>query len=127
MMELIGDGDEIEWKESARWIKFEENVEDGGDRWSKPHVSSLSLHSLFELRSFLANGTVILDVDANNLGEIANLFCDDIIKAGHLSISVCEKVREILLLRHRHQHERKPKKIDRRNYASSKGLLKHFK
>ena len=40
-----------------RWVKFEEDVEEGGNRWSKPHVATLSLHSLFELRSFLLNGT----------------------------------------------------------------------
>lgn len=50
MEELVKDGDEIEWKETARWVKFEEDVEEGGNRWSKPHVATLSLHSLFELR-----------------------------------------------------------------------------
>ena len=34
----------------TRWVKFEEDVEEGGNRWSKPHVATLSLHSLFELR-----------------------------------------------------------------------------
>jgi hypothetical protein len=50
----------FEWKEAARWLKFEEDVENGG-RWSKPHVATLSLHSLFELRSCLTNGAVLLD------------------------------------------------------------------
>ena len=51
-----------------RWIKFEEDVEEGGNRWSKPHVATLSLHSLFELRSMLLNGTICLDMAANTLG-----------------------------------------------------------
>lgn len=34
MEELVKDGDEIEWKETARWVKFEEDVEEGGDRVS---------------------------------------------------------------------------------------------
>lgn len=50
MEELVCDGEDMEWKETARWIKFEEDVEEGGNRWSKPHVATLSLHSLFELR-----------------------------------------------------------------------------
>ena len=54
-----------------RWLKFEEDVEEGGDKWSKPHVATLSLHSLFELRSNLMRGTVMLDVEANNLAHIA--------------------------------------------------------
>lgn len=54
-----------------RWLKFEEDVEDGGDRWSKPYVATLSLHSLFELRSCILNGTVMLDMRADTLDEIA--------------------------------------------------------
>lgn len=55
----------------VRWLKFEEDVEDGGERWSKPYVATLSLHSLFELRSCIINGTVLLDMRANCIEEIA--------------------------------------------------------
>ena len=54
-----------------RWVKFEEDVEEGGQRWSKPHVSSLNLHDLFELRSCFMNGVVLLDVEEENLEKIA--------------------------------------------------------
>lgn len=54
-----------------RWLKFEEDVEDGGERWSKPYVATLSLHSLFELRSCILNGTVLLDIRASTIEEIA--------------------------------------------------------
>lgn len=57
----------------CRWLKFEEDVEDGGERWSKPYVATLSLHSLFELRSCILNGTVLLDMHANTLEEIAGI------------------------------------------------------
>lgn len=57
-----------------RWLKFEEDVEDGGERWSKPYVATLSLHSLFELRSCILNGTVMLDMRANSIEEIAGTF-----------------------------------------------------
>lgn len=42
-----------------------------GERWSKPYVATLSLHSLFELRSCLINGTVLLDMRANSIEEIS--------------------------------------------------------
>ena len=29
-----------QWREVSRWIKYQENVEDGGKRWSKPFVPS---------------------------------------------------------------------------------------
>ncbi|XP_016108447.1 LOW QUALITY PROTEIN: anion exchange protein 3-like [Sinocyclocheilus grahami] len=49
--ELIVDkNQEMRWKETARWIKFEEDVEAETDRWGKPHVASLSFRSLLELR-----------------------------------------------------------------------------
>lgn len=61
----------LEWKETARWVKFEEDVEDGGEKWSKPHVATLSLHSLFDLRSCMLKGTVLLDLFGTNLGQIS--------------------------------------------------------
>ncbi|KAK5933088.1 hypothetical protein CgunFtcFv8_004744 [Champsocephalus gunnari] len=67
---LQREGDDFEWKESARWVKFEEKVEEGGERWSKPHVSTLSLHSLFELRTCLQTGTVLLDLEGYSLPQI---------------------------------------------------------
>uniref|UniRef100_A0A8D0HLI6 Anion exchange protein n=1 Tax=Sphenodon punctatus TaxID=8508 RepID=A0A8D0HLI6_SPHPU len=101
------DGDQYEWKETARWLKFEEDVEDGGDRWSKPYVATLSLHSLFELRSCILNGTVMLDMRANTLDDIADMVLDNMIASGHLDESIRESVREALLKRHHHQNEKK--------------------
>ncbi|XP_042866238.1 sodium-driven chloride bicarbonate exchanger-like isoform X4 [Penaeus japonicus] len=104
------EGGELEWKETARWIKFEEDVEEGGERWSKPHVATLSLHSLFELRSFLLNGTVILDMDASSLDTIADLVLDNMINQGQLPLNGREKFRDALLRRHKHLYEKQKHK-----------------
>uniref|UniRef100_UPI0037E9AC85 sodium bicarbonate cotransporter 3-like isoform X2 n=1 Tax=Semicossyphus pulcher TaxID=241346 RepID=UPI0037E9AC85 len=101
------DGDFQEWKETARWLKFEEDVEDGGERWSKPYVATLSLHSLFELRSCILNGTVLLDMRANTIEEIADMVIDSMLVSGQLEEGVREKVREAMLRRHHHQNEKK--------------------
>lgn len=53
-------------------------MEDGGERWSKPYVATLSLHSLFELRSCIINGSVLLDMRASCIEEIAGDLCYDI-------------------------------------------------
>lgn len=53
---FMGEHEEWEWREKARWIKFEEDVEEGAERWGKPHVASLSFHSLIELRKGLETG-----------------------------------------------------------------------
>uniref|UniRef100_A0A8D8W5I7 Anion exchange protein n=1 Tax=Cacopsylla melanoneura TaxID=428564 RepID=A0A8D8W5I7_9HEMI len=108
MEELVRNGEEMEWKETARWIKFEEDVEEGGNRWSKPHVATLSLHSLFELRSLLLNGCVMLDVEASSLEVIVDLFVEKLHSAELIvEEEAQEKIRAALLQRHRHQHERR--------------------
>ncbi|XP_035847302.1 sodium bicarbonate cotransporter 3-like isoform X13 [Sander lucioperca] len=101
------DGNASEWKETARWLKFEEDVEDGGERWSKPYVATLSLHSLFELRSCILNGTVMLDMRANSIEEIAGMLIDSMVASGQLKEDLREKVREAMLKKHHHQNERK--------------------
>lgn len=69
--ELQGIGEEREWKETARWIKYEEDLEEGSDRWGKPHVASLSFHSLLNLRRCLETGVVMLDLDEKDLPGVA--------------------------------------------------------
>ncbi|XP_067084448.1 electrogenic sodium bicarbonate cotransporter 4 [Osmerus mordax] len=100
---LQHEGDELEWKESARWVKFEEKVEEGGERWSKPHVSTLSLHSLFELRTCLQTGTVLLDLDGYSLPQIVDDIIERQIEEGMLSPDLREKISFVLLRKHRHQ------------------------
>lgn len=100
-------GEMYEWKEMARWLKFEEDVEDGGERWSKPYVATLSLHSLFELRSCIMNGTVLLDMRASTIDEIADMIIDSMVASQQLDESLMEKVRDAVLKRHHHQSEKK--------------------
>lgn len=69
--ELQGIGEEREWKETARWIKYEEDVEEGSDRWGRPHVASLSFHSLLNLRRCLETGVCLLDLEEKDLPGVA--------------------------------------------------------
>ncbi|XP_026219463.1 sodium-driven chloride bicarbonate exchanger-like isoform X3 [Anabas testudineus] len=103
----LREGEDAEWRETARWLKFEEDVEDGGERWSKPYVATLSLHSLFELRSCIMNGTVMLDMRANSLEEIADMVLDQHEASGPLGQDARVKIREALLKQHHHQNHKK--------------------
>uniref|UniRef100_A0A671YYY1 Anion exchange protein n=1 Tax=Sparus aurata TaxID=8175 RepID=A0A671YYY1_SPAAU len=103
----LREGEDAEWKETARWLKFEEDVEDGGERWSKPYVATLSLHSLFELRSCIMNGTVMLDMRANSLEEIADMVLDQHEVSGSVGQDARKKIREALLKQHHHQNHKK--------------------
>ncbi|XP_028312256.1 solute carrier family 4 member 4a isoform X2 [Gouania willdenowi] len=100
---LSVDGQEMEWKETARWIKFEEKVEKGGERWSKPHVATLSLHSLFELRTCIEKGTIMLDIEASTLTQVVEMITDNQIEIGQLKPELKDKVMYTLLRKHRHQ------------------------
>ncbi|KAK2546137.1 Slc4a4 [Columba livia] len=100
---LAVDGQEMEWKETARWIKFEEKVEQGGERWSKPHVATLSLHSLFELRTCIEKGSIMLDMEASSLPQVVEMIVDNQIETGLLKLELKDKVTYTLLRKHRHQ------------------------
>ncbi|KAM6231292.1 electroneutral sodium bicarbonate exchanger 1-like [Spheniscus humboldti] len=103
----VKEGEDAGWKETARWLKFEEDVEDGGERWSKPYVATLSLHSLSELRSCIINGTVLLDVCANSMEEIADMILGQQEQSTEFDERMRAKVRQVLLKQHHHQNEKK--------------------
>ena len=107
---FMGEDGDMEWKETARWVKFEEDVEEGGNRWSKPHVATLSLHSLFELRSLLTSGTVCLDMAATSLEQIVDLTLDKMVNSQLVDNDQREQVKMAMLKKHRHQFEGSKKK-----------------
>lgn len=56
----------------SRWLKFEEKV-DSANRWSKPHVSTTSLHSLNEIRRMMTDGDVVtlFDLKSTDMSDVA--------------------------------------------------------
>uniref|UniRef100_A0A8C8VQT3 Anion exchange protein n=1 Tax=Pelusios castaneus TaxID=367368 RepID=A0A8C8VQT3_9SAUR len=95
--EILDCRSSMEW--IPLWIKFEEKVEDGGERWSKPHITVLSLHSLFELRMCIKKGTVLLDLEAHSFKQIVGRW-----KTGERSLrpEVRKKLMSVLLRSPRH-------------------------
>ena len=55
-------------------MKFEEVLEEGGKRWSKPHVASLSMRSILETRKSLMEGILLLDLDVYSMAELVGKF-----------------------------------------------------
>ncbi|XP_013390370.1 sodium bicarbonate cotransporter 3 [Lingula anatina] len=98
-----------EWMETARWVKFEEVLELGGKRWSKPRVATLSYKYLKELKDILHNGSVILDLDGSNMLEISDMLAYRLLKT-HLHGIDLQQVIEVFLRKHHHQHEKRSKK-----------------
>uniref|UniRef100_A0A8C5B6U9 Anion exchange protein n=1 Tax=Gadus morhua TaxID=8049 RepID=A0A8C5B6U9_GADMO len=91
---------EMQWKETARWIKFEEDVEEETERWGKPHVASLSFRSLLELRKTISHGAVLLDLDQKSLPGIAHQVVEQMIISDQIKAEDRANVLRALLLKH---------------------------
>ncbi|XP_029169549.1 band 3 anion transport protein isoform X2 [Nylanderia fulva] len=122
--ELHGLGEEREWRETARWIKYEEDVEEGADRWGRPHVASLSFHSLLNLRRCLETGVVLLDLEERDLPGLAYRVVEQMVIEELILPEDRPVVMRALLLRHRHvhEHERGFRFGGKRSYSSYTSL-----
>ncbi|XP_013368356.1 PREDICTED: anion exchange protein 4 isoform X4 [Chinchilla lanigera] len=96
--ELLGWPEALEWRETGRWVLFEEKLEVGAGRWSAPHVPTLALPSLQKLHSLLAKGLVLLDCPARNLLELV----EQVIRAESLSPELRGQLQALLLQRPQH-------------------------
>ncbi|XP_036368518.1 electroneutral sodium bicarbonate exchanger 1-like [Octopus sinensis] len=120
---LHREGEAIEWKESARWVKYEEDVEDGGERWSKPHVASLSMHALFSLKKSIIDGAVLLDIDASDISSVI----DQVITtwqqhSGMTKSNERERARDVLLKQHKHLYAKRRYKANLEKLRSVRSL-----
>ncbi|XP_043248808.1 band 3 anion transport protein isoform X2 [Colletes gigas] len=122
--ELQGLGEEREWRETARWIKYEEDVEEGADRWGRPHVASLSFHSLLNLRRCLETGVVLLDLEEKDLPGLAYRVVEQMVVEELILPEDRPVIMRALLLRHRHvhDHDRGFRFGGKRNYSSYTSL-----
>ncbi|XP_021476449.2 anion exchange protein 2 isoform X1 [Oncorhynchus mykiss] len=104
---IIDKNQEMQWRETARWIKFEEDVEEETDRWGKPHVASLSFRSLLELRKTISHGAVLLDLDQKTLPGIAHQVVEQMIISDQIKAEDRANVLRALLLKHSHPSDEK--------------------
>ncbi|XP_047412400.1 anion exchange protein 4 isoform X2 [Sciurus carolinensis] len=96
--ELLGWPQALEWRETGRWVLFEEKLEVGAGRWSAPHVPTLALPSLQQLRSLLSQGLVLLNCPAQSLLELV----EQVIQVESLSPELRGQLQALLLQRPRH-------------------------
>ncbi|XP_058888046.1 anion exchange protein 3-like isoform X6 [Acipenser ruthenus] len=122
--ELIVDkNQDMRWKETARWIKFEEDVEEETDRWGKPHVASLTFRSLLELRRTITHGAVLLDLEQTTLPGIAHLVVETMIISDQIKAEDRANVLRALLLKHSHPNDEKDGFFPRNPSATSMGSV----
>lgn len=68
--ELTLVNDALEWRETARWIRYEETVQQEADRFGQPHIASLSFNSLLNARRCIGNGVLMLDIEDTEFPHI---------------------------------------------------------
>uniref|UniRef100_A0A8C9M834 Anion exchange protein n=1 Tax=Panthera tigris altaica TaxID=74533 RepID=A0A8C9M834_PANTA len=120
---LLDKNQEPQWRETARWIKFEEDVEEETERWGKPHVASLSFRSLLELRRTLAHGAVLLDLDQQTLPGVAHQVVEQMVISDQIKAEDRANVLRALLLSHSHPSDEKDFSFPRNISAGSLGSL----
>uniref|UniRef100_A0A8C5HLV4 Anion exchange protein n=1 Tax=Gouania willdenowi TaxID=441366 RepID=A0A8C5HLV4_GOUWI len=98
---IVENNHEMRWKERARWIKFEEDVEEETERWGKPHVASLSFRSLLELRRTITQGAILLDLEQTSLPGIVHIVVETMIISDQIRAEDRPSVLRALLLKHR--------------------------
>ncbi|XP_076119844.1 anion exchange protein 3 [Alosa pseudoharengus] len=124
--ELITDkNQEMRWKETARWIKFEEDVEEETDRWGKPHVASLTFRSLLELRRTITHGAILLDLEQTTLPGIAHLVVETMIISDQIRAEDRANVLRALLLKHSHPNDEKEGLFHRNHSVNSLGSFRN--
>eukprot|EP01135_Chromosphaera_perkinsii_P005476 Nk52_evm25s352 gene=Nk52_evmTU25s352 len=92
-----------EWREAARWIKYEEDVEESGDKWSKAHVPTLEFHSVVGLYDGFKQALFCLDCKLDLITDIADMLVDKWMDMGVLDKKYSLNVIATLLTPHRHQ------------------------
>ncbi|VDP04713.1 unnamed protein product [Soboliphyme baturini] len=98
------------WEEKSRWIKYEETVEEGGARWSKPHITLLNMESCLQLKACFKKSAVSLDVNLTTFQDIARYTLDVWNKQCDLQkqeLAPCKRA-----LMSKKQHLGKPKAIE---------------
>ncbi|VDN06138.1 unnamed protein product [Thelazia callipaeda] len=93
------------WTETARWIKYEEDVEGADHHWGQPHVAFLSFHALLSLRKFIRTGMILLDCKAKTFTDV----CEQVANAMILEGINCKRkdILQILSMKQAHPFSRR--------------------
>uniref|UniRef100_A0AAQ6INW9 Anion exchange protein n=1 Tax=Anabas testudineus TaxID=64144 RepID=A0AAQ6INW9_ANATE len=116
---VIDRNQELQWRETARWIKFEEEVEEETERWGRPRIASLSFRSLLELRKTMSHGAVLLDLKQTTLPGIAQQVVEQMVISDQIKAEDRANVLRALLLRHSHPSDEKDHSLFSKNISAA--------
>ncbi|KAI6205230.1 Anion exchange protein [Aphelenchoides besseyi] len=87
---------ELAWRQTARWVKFKQIVEGDGTRFSKPHITLLTVHGLLQVKTLLRKGSMLLDAECSSFIRLCDLVIKNWLQSGALEESNAAVVREVL-------------------------------
>ncbi|XGW30502.1 hypothetical protein V3C99_009459 [Haemonchus contortus] len=90
-------GDKPMWKQSGRWIKYEQDVEGAFTRFSKPFVTMLHMQGLMQAKNCLKKGVVLLDVAEIAFEDIARAVVKEWGQRGLVNSVVADIVLQTIL------------------------------
>ena len=72
------------WAESGRWNHaLEESWSSADQTWSRPHLPTISVPALVQLRSVLTRDNMMLDVVSHNLADVVQKVLTGMAQQGH--------------------------------------------
>ncbi|KAI6191820.1 Anion exchange protein [Aphelenchoides bicaudatus] len=86
----------LSWRQVGRWIKFKQTVEGDGTRFSKPHITLLSVHGIMQAKVLLRKGSVLLDAEVDSFIRLCDIVIKNWVQNGYLEEGNVNMVREIL-------------------------------
>ncbi|CAJ0602477.1 unnamed protein product [Cylicocyclus nassatus] len=102
MMTLEESEDGEIWKQSTRWIKYEQMVEGGFTRFSKPHISLLHMQAMMQARNCFKKGVVLLDDESTGYDCIVDVVVKEWVKRGLVRGVATNAIRDILMAPKQH-------------------------
>uniref|UniRef100_A0A5S6QFQ1 Anion exchange protein n=1 Tax=Trichuris muris TaxID=70415 RepID=A0A5S6QFQ1_TRIMR len=121
LTENVEQGERYFWSEKSRWIKYEESVEEG-ERWSKPHISLLTMDNLLLLKSALKNCDSNFDFQVNGYVDLIERISESWSKQFDIPKAEVKCAKEALLARKHHFKRSKMRMSDMTSPDSSANI-----
>jgi hypothetical protein len=87
-------------------IQYEENLEEGSGRWGRPHIASLSFHSLLKLRQLIErDGIIMLDMEEHDMPGVAYRVVEELASKNLIRQDESPMLMRALLLKHKHVND----------------------
>ncbi|XP_039511199.1 solute carrier family 4 member 1b (Diego blood group) isoform X2 [Pimephales promelas] len=101
-------GQQSYWRETGRWMGYEETYDVEAGRWGPSHISYLTFKSLVQLRRTMNTGVVMLDREEKMLSSIIEKIVDTLVSKREIQPGDRDKVLQALMHKQSQSLETQP-------------------